>query len=90
VYQLSPDPIIPDPVQSGSGSLYDDFSDTVAAGEVIGSRSADGQRRGGIDVEGVMVLRDGALRLQPLATPGWQRVGVAYGPFARRNGLAMA
>ncbi len=47
-------------------------------------------RRQGADVEGVVSIDHGALRIQPLANPGWGRSGIAYGPFRRTPGLAVA
>jgi hypothetical protein len=44
----------------------------------------------GADVEGVMSISDGALRIDTLATPGWGRAGVAYGPMRREAGLSMS
>ncbi len=37
-----------------------------------------------------MSIDHGALRIQPLVKPGWGRVGIAYGPYSRANGLAFA
>jgi hypothetical protein len=66
------------------------FEEPLPAGTVVGSAAADDRRRGGVDAERVMSIRGGALRIQPLVVPGWCRAGLAYGPFTRRNGLAMA
>ncbi|MCP5100576.1 MAG: nucleotide-binding protein, partial [Chloroflexi bacterium] len=70
------------------------FNDTFQAdkppGGVIGSTTQSGVRRLGVDVEQVMRIDNGALRIQPLVRPGWGRAGVAYGPFQRENGLAFA
>src|SRR5690606_35231118 len=69
--------------------LVDTFTDAVPEGHVVGSPSPDGRPRSGIDREHVMRIADGALRLRPLCRPGWGRLGIAYGPFARRPGLAL-
>ncbi len=37
-----------------------------------------------------MAVDNGALRLQPLINPGWGKQGIAYGPYRRTNGLALA
>jgi hypothetical protein len=57
---------------------------------VIGSRTAAGIERKGVDREGIIGIDNGALRIQPLLTPGWGRAGVSYGPFSRANGLTFA
>ena len=68
----------------------DAFTEDCPAGEVIGSKSASGVTRKGIDAERGLGIDNGALRLRPLRQPGWARAGIAYGPFARKNGLAFA
>jgi hypothetical protein len=78
---------------SGSGSAIvvgDDFSDSRRAGSVVGSHASHGFVRKGIDREGVIGIDTGAARIQPLEVPGWQRAGLAYGPFERRSGRAFA
>lgn len=42
------------------------------------------------DVEGVVTVRDGALRIAPLAKPGWGRAGVHYDAVPREDGLVLA
>jgi hypothetical protein len=71
-------------------SVRDTFAETRAAGRVIGTRTADGALRYGSDAEGQIAIDHGALRFQPLATPGWGRQGIAYGPFKRVSGLVFA
>ncbi|MDQ4089231.1 MAG: nucleotide-binding protein [Actinomycetota bacterium] len=71
-------------------SLDDTFADDRPAGRVVGTRTASGAVRHGIDVEGLIAIDNGALRLRPLAQPGWGREGVAYGPFRRTPGLALS
>lgn len=68
--------------------FIDHFSDDLSPGRVIGSRSAAGTQRRGVDVEGVISIDNQALRIQPLLQPGWGRAGIAYGPYRRENGLA--
>lgn len=82
-------------MSDGSGSagvvlLDDRYEDDRAAGKVIGSHSTCGARRGGYDVERVISIDHGALRIEPLLRPGWGRAAVTYGPFDRENGLAFA
>ena len=68
----------------------DTFDDDRPAGRVIGTRAPGGARRGGRDADGVLAVDHGALRIGYFETPGWGRPGVAYGPFVRENGLALA
>ena len=71
-------------------SFRDDFDDDRAAGTVVGSVAGTGAVRKGVDAEGLMAIDHGALRIRPLAKPGWGREGVAYGPFPRMAGLTVA
>ena len=41
-------------------------------------------------MEKVLSIDHSALRIEPLARPGWGRSGIAYGPFKRSPGLAFA
>ncbi|TIP52686.1 MAG: DNA-binding protein, partial [Mesorhizobium sp.] len=79
-------------VQAGwlEPQVADFFSDDRVAGTVIGTCAAGGAVRLGCDVERQIAIDHGALRFQPLITPGWQRQGIAYGPFRRHAGLVMA
>ncbi len=70
--------------------LIDLFEDDRPPGRVIGSPATDRTIRKGIDVESVIAIDHGALRIQPLLQPGWGRAGIAYGPYQRQDGLAMA
>jgi hypothetical protein len=70
--------------------LHDDFGRDLPKGRVIGTTGPDGLHRQGIDAEGVMTVRNRALRFLPLAVPGWRRAALGYGPFARRAGLGFA
>src|SRR5690606_29168315 len=70
--------------------LEDSFGEDLRSGRVVGSRTTDGHLRGGIDVEGVLAVDNGALRIRPLIEPGWGRAGLAYGPFRREPGLSFA
>ena len=65
--------------------LYDNFTDDRAAGTVIGSLATSGHKRSGVDVEGVMSIDNGALRIAPLIEAGFGRASIAYGPFTRRT-----
>lgn len=71
-------------------TVVDSYTDQRPVGRVIGSCSPSGLTRQGIDIEGVMAIDHGALRIQPLVKPGWGRAGIAYGPYRRANGLAFA
>lgn len=70
--------------------LKESFAGALAPGRVVGTLTAGGAERKGIDLEGVISADNGALRIQPLLTPGWGRAGLAYGPYSRANGLAFA
>lgn len=70
--------------------LADAFEDDRRAGAVIGSRTGSGALRLGVDREHRIAIDHGALRFQPMITPGWGRQGIAYGPFPREPGLALA
>jgi len=70
--------------------VRDQFSGGLQAGRVIGSVATDGAHRRGVDLEGVIGLDNGALRIQPLIDPGWGRAALTYGPFDRENGLTLA
>ncbi len=83
-YQDSTPPTRPGPL------LDETFAADRAAGTVVGSRAPGGLVRQGVDRERRIAIDHGALRFQPLITPGWGRQGVAYGPFARAPGLAFA
>ena len=66
------------------------YTDAKPAGKVIGSFSSSGTLRRGCDLEHQIAIDNGALRFQPLLTPGWGRQGIAYGPYPRTDGLAFA
>jgi hypothetical protein len=70
--------------------VIDEFTDDRPAGRVLGTAATTGARRLGRDLERQMAIDHGALRFQPLVTPGWQRQGIAYGPFRRSPGLTLA
>lgn len=70
--------------------MADRFDLDLPAGAVVGSVGPDGTVRRGLDAEGLMAVDNGALRIRPLARPGWGREGIAYGPFERQPGLAFA
>ncbi|MDQ4130414.1 MAG: PIG-L family deacetylase, partial [Actinomycetota bacterium] len=67
----------------------DRFLDDRPPGQVIGSTTSSGERRGGVDAERRIGIDHGALRIQPLVQPGWGRAGIAYGPFERLPGLTL-
>ncbi|MGB3201166.1 MAG: hypothetical protein WBA99_09695, partial [Nodosilinea sp.] len=68
--------------------MVDTFTDPHPRGKVLGTRSTSGARRGGIDRERQIAIDNGALRFQPLIRAGWERQGIAYGPYRREPGLA--
>lgn len=70
--------------------FIDTFADDRRAGMVLGTYADHGVVRLGCDVEKRITIDHGALRFQPLITPGWARQGLAYGPFHRENGLVLA
>lgn len=70
--------------------LADDFTDVRAQGAVLGSPASDGTLRRGADAEGTLGIDHGALRLGYFERAGWGRHGLAYGPYPRRPGLALA
>lgn len=75
---------------ASSVSLTDTYCDDRKAGAVIGTRTPEGIRRGGVDKEKSIAIDNGALRIQPLIQPGWGRAGIAYPAFRRQNGLTLA
>ncbi len=75
---------------TASAAIIDDFSNDCRPGRVVGSQTASGHLRRGVDVEKLMSIDNGALRIQPPITPGWARAGIVYGPFPRQAGLALA
>src|SRR3972149_5276569 len=70
--------------------LYDNFKDDHGEGTVIGTLSTSGNQRLGIDVESVLSIDNGALRIAPLIEAGFGRAAIAYGPFPRVDGLMFA
>lgn len=76
--------------QAGEPELIDDFTDRRGEGAVIGTRSASGHTRLGVDVEGVLSIDNGALRIAPLVDAAFGRAALAYGPFLSQPGLAFA
>jgi hypothetical protein len=67
--------------------MIDQFTDDLSPGRVIGTKTEGGLARKGVDREQIIGIDNGALRIQTLTKPGWGRAGIAYGPYARRNGL---
>ncbi|MDJ0620592.1 MAG: hypothetical protein QNJ63_28305 [Calothrix sp. MO_192.B10] len=70
--------------------ITDNYTDNKSAGKTIGSKSPSGITRKGVDVEKLIAIDNGALRIQPMVAAGWGRQGIAYGPYTRTNGLAFA
>src|SRR5918999_4770298 len=74
----------------GELEFRDDFTDSRAPGTVVGSFSTSGHKRLGVDVEKVVSIDNGALRIAPLIEAGFNRATLAYGPFVKRPGLVFA
>ena len=70
--------------------ILDDFSAKRSSGQVIGTQSPSGHARQGADIEKVLSIDNGALRIRPLINPGWGRSGIVYGPYKREPGLALS
>jgi hypothetical protein len=70
--------------------LREDFSRPCREGHVLGRTCETGQKRLGLDLEGVFSIDNDALRIAPLIEAGFGRAVLSYGPFARRPGLAFA
>lgn len=70
--------------------VRDDFADDRRPGEVLGRASSSGVERRGVDVEATLSIDHGELRMATLATPGFGRQGLAYGPMRRTPGLTAA
>lgn len=70
--------------------LRDDFNLAVPRGRVIGTPGTSGQSRLGVDLEGVLSIDHGAVRLSPLVVPGWGRVSLAHGPLCTDPGLGVS
>jgi hypothetical protein len=81
---------LPPPATRTAEQLIDTFDHGRRAGQVIGTHTPAGVPRQGVDIEGVISIDNGALRIQPLIFPGWGRAGIHYGPYERQNGLAFA
>ena len=78
-------------VRSDEAKLVDDrFEGDLRPGSLVGSRGPGGDRRQGVDVEGVLSADNGALRIEPLLEPGWERACLSYGPFARQPGMILS
>lgn len=87
--RLSSSPESPEVLPQNRVLLRDVFA--VPLNRVMGSEVPGFPiRRQGKDTEGVISIDHGALRIQPMAIPGWGRSGISYGPFPRTPGLAMA
>lgn len=70
--------------------LVDDFADDCAMGDVIYGITRSGHRRLGIDIEKIMSVDNGSLRIAPLIKTGFGRAAISYGPFSKKNGFAFA
>jgi hypothetical protein len=66
------------------------FPDDRPSGKTIGTNTTSDIIRTGIDREKAIAIDNHALRFKPLIQPGWGRQGIAYGPYQRQNGLAVA
>ncbi len=70
--------------------LLDRFEHDAPRGLVDATHAADSTPRLVTDAEGALSIDHGSLRIATLATPGWGRAALAYGPFSARPGLALA
>lgn len=70
--------------------VRDDFRGDRRAGDVLGPACGADPARVGIDVERLMSVDDGALRIMPPLRAGWGRCCLAYGPFPNEPGLAFS
>lgn len=66
----------------------DDFTDARRAGRVIGTCSADGTVRQGVDRYRSVSIDRGGLRVRSLTRSGWGSTAVGHGPFDFRDGDA--
>jgi hypothetical protein len=82
----------PSEVEFGHANVdfVDSFADDRRRGRVVGTSPCPGVVRGGIDVERIISIDHGALRIRPLLQSGWGRAKVSYGPYQRRDGLMLA
>jgi hypothetical protein len=87
---VNPSPTRDAVTAQSAAEFVDTFDTDVAEGAVIDSRSSAGVMRHGIDLEGVIGIDHGALRIRPMIEQGWGRSAITYGPYARRNGLMLA
>lgn len=70
--------------------LRDDFRSGRPAGGALGPARQGDPARGGVDVEGIMSVDGGALRIAPPLHAGWGRTCLCYGPYPNEPGLAIA
>lgn len=87
---MNPTPIVAETSVHHHLDFVDTFDVDVDRGDVIGSRASSGVVRHGVDIEGVMGIDHGALRIRPMIEQGWGRSLVTYGPYTRRDGLLFA
>jgi hypothetical protein len=73
--------------------VLDQFSADVPRGRVDGTPASGGRApavRHITDAEGMISIDHGALRIPTLATPGFGRSALSYGPFVAEPGLTLA
>lgn len=70
--------------------VRDDFTDDRRRGRVLGTAAVGQPSRQGRDVERVLSIDGGALRIQPPLREGWERTCLSYGPFPAKPGLTFA
>ena len=76
-----------DDLNTPAFAIRDDFG-APGASLTDGAPGKPGRRV--VDVEGTVSLDNGAVRFAPPLRQGWGRSALAYGPFERRPGLALA
>lgn len=84
-------PLAPHDVEPRSTTGFVDmFGDDRRAGQVVDTSTADGVPRHVTDVERVISIDHGALRIRPMIEQGWGRAMVTYGPIERIPGTMLA
>ena len=71
-------------------AFVDEFADDRRPGHVIGTSDVGGAPRIVTDVENVISIDHGALRIGPMIRQQWGRSMLMYGPFERRAGTMFA
>ena len=89
LFEVPPAALGRDGSRAASRRMTDGFDVDVPIGDVPGSRTVDGDRRGGVDRQDVIGVDHGAARIRPLRRPGWGRAVLSWGPWPAEPGLVM-